>query len=217
MSSATLKNYYAILGVSRSATADEIKGAFRAAAKKHHPDIAPDNPFADAHFKELQEAYEVLFNPAKRARYDEECWLRGLYQRKGRFVISSQWILGEAARLRQHMASVDTYRMNHAALSEYVSALLSDEHLSILQESPQLHGAILDELLPSLQGIAPKYLSGTDRRLMLLAGDNSALQNRVNDWVAARRREARWDRYRPVIVIVFALIICALIWALKRR
>ncbi len=212
-----LKNYYAILGVPRDATADEIKTAFRAAAKKHHPDKAPDNPFAEAHFRELQEAYEVLSHPAKRTRYDEECWLRGLYQRRGRIIISPQWILGEAKKLRQHMAAVDTYRMNHAALSEYVSALLSDEHLSILREAPQLHSAILDELLPSLQGIAPGYLRGTDARLLQLAGENGELQTRVGAWTKAREVEARWNRYRPVIVVLFALIICAVIWALQRR
>ncbi len=130
---------------------------------------------------------------------------------------SAGWILGEAVKLRQHMAKVDTYRMNHAALSDYVAALLSDEHLSILREAPQLHSAILDELLPSLQGIAPKYLSGTDARLLLLAGSDNELQHRVSAWIAARKQEAKWNLYRPVIVVTFALIICLIIWALQRR
>lgn len=207
-----MKNYYAILGVSRDAVPEEIKRAFRDAAKKHHPDKAPDNPFADAHFKELQEAYEVLSHPAKRSRYDEECWLRGLYQRKGRFTISPQWILGEATKLRRHIEQVDVYRMNHLALKDYVVALLSDEHLSILREAPELHELILDQLIPSLRHISIRYAQEAGKRLLLLAGNDVVLQKSVHDWMTERRREAFWNRYRPLFVLLAVLAICLLIW-----
>lgn len=64
-----MKDYYAILGVSRTASADEIKRAFRKLAVKYHPDKNPD-PQAEAFFKELTEAYEVLGDWEKRKAYD---------------------------------------------------------------------------------------------------------------------------------------------------
>jgi len=64
------KDYYEILGVSRDADQDEIKRAFRNLAKKYHPDANPDDPTAEAKFKEINEAYEVLSDPQKRANYD---------------------------------------------------------------------------------------------------------------------------------------------------
>jgi curved DNA-binding protein len=64
------KDYYQTLGVSRSATEKEIKQAFRKLAKKYHPDQNPDKPQAEARFKEINEAYEVLSDPDKRAKYD---------------------------------------------------------------------------------------------------------------------------------------------------
>ena len=64
------QDYYATLGVARDATADEIKKAFRKLARKYHPDVAEDKSTAEAKFKELNEAYEVLGDPAKRKKYD---------------------------------------------------------------------------------------------------------------------------------------------------
>ena len=65
------KDYYATLGVAKTATAKEIKQAFRKLARKHHPDVNPGDKGAEGRFKELNEAYEVLGDPAKRKKYDE--------------------------------------------------------------------------------------------------------------------------------------------------
>jgi curved DNA-binding protein len=65
------KDYYETLGVSRTASHDEIRKAFRQLARKHHPDVAKDKKGAEAKFKEINEAYEVLGDPEKRRKYDE--------------------------------------------------------------------------------------------------------------------------------------------------
>ena len=67
----TFKDYYATLGVPRAATEKEIKTAFRKLARKYHPDVNQDNKGAEAKFKEVTEAYEVLGDPEKRKTYDE--------------------------------------------------------------------------------------------------------------------------------------------------
>lgn len=64
------KDFYDILGVSRNATADDIKRAYRALARRHHPDVADDKADAEHRFKEINEAYEVLSDPRKREQYD---------------------------------------------------------------------------------------------------------------------------------------------------
>ena len=64
------KNYYDILGLKRSASQKEIKQAYRRLARKHHPDVNPGDKSAEARFKEINRAHEVLSDPAKRAKYD---------------------------------------------------------------------------------------------------------------------------------------------------
>ena len=68
---ATKRDYYEVLGVNKNATDDELKSAFRKAAKKYHPDLNPDNKEAEAKFKEVNEAYEILSDKQKRAQYDQ--------------------------------------------------------------------------------------------------------------------------------------------------
>ena len=65
------RDYYEVLGVSKGASEDEIKKAYRQAAKKYHPDLNPGDKEAEVHFKEVNEAYEVPSDPQKKARYDQ--------------------------------------------------------------------------------------------------------------------------------------------------
>ena len=65
------KDYYATLGVSKTATDKEIKQAFRKLARKYHPDVNPGDKAAEARFKEINEAHEVLSDADKRRKYDE--------------------------------------------------------------------------------------------------------------------------------------------------
>ena len=79
------KDYYATLGVSKSASEKEIKQAFRRLARKLHPDVNPGDKAAEARFKDVNEAYEVLGNPETRKKYDE---------------LGSNWKLYEQAQAR---------------------------------------------------------------------------------------------------------------------
>jgi len=78
------KNYYNILGVSKNATEKEIKSAFRKLAKQYHPDKNPGNKKAEDKFKEINEAYEVLGDAQKRAKYDRLGASYAQWERAGR-------------------------------------------------------------------------------------------------------------------------------------
>ena len=68
---ATKRDYYEVLGISKGANSDEIKKAYRNLAKQHHPDVNQGNKESEAKFKEINEAYEILSDKDKKARYDQ--------------------------------------------------------------------------------------------------------------------------------------------------
>jgi len=71
MAGSGYKDYFQVLGVDRSVDADGIKRAFRKLARQYHPDVNPGDPSAEARFKEISEAYEVLSDADKRKRYEQ--------------------------------------------------------------------------------------------------------------------------------------------------
>src|ERR1700744_2548087 len=80
-------DYYKILGVDKSASEKDIKNAYRKLARKHHPDLNPNDAEANKRFQQLNEANEVLSDPEKRKKYDKygENWQRGeAYEQQAR-------------------------------------------------------------------------------------------------------------------------------------
>lgn len=79
MAATDFKDYYEVLGVSKSASTDEIKRAFRKLARKYHPDVNQGDQVAEAKFKEINEANEILSDPEKRRKYDQfgRYWQQG--------------------------------------------------------------------------------------------------------------------------------------------
>src|ERR1700746_1358590 len=82
------RDYYETLGVSKTATEDEIRSAFRKLARKYHPDVAKDKKAAEEKFKQINEAYEVLSDPEKRKKYDQ---LGADWNQPGGFRPPSGW------------------------------------------------------------------------------------------------------------------------------
>ncbi len=82
------RDYYETLGVSKTATDEEIRTAFRKLARKYHPDVAKDKKAAEEKFKQINEAYEVLSDPEKRTKYDQ---LGANWNQPGGFQPPPQW------------------------------------------------------------------------------------------------------------------------------
>ncbi len=196
-----------------------MKKAYRGLALQFHPDKNPDQPFAEARFKEVQEAYSVLSNPRKKEQYDEECWLNGLNFRKENTVaITPDWLLLVSRQLRESVLKMDTYRISHRSLQEYILLVLTDAHIGVLRQYDDIekNHAILRELLKVCGFLDYSYFPEVHSRLVLLAaGDESALME-IDDYQRQRKNAAVKQQLFPYFVIIITILLCLLMYVYGR-
>lgn len=215
-----LKDYYKILGIQPSADQQQIKKAYRALAFKYHPDTNPDNQYAEAQFKEIQEAYATLSHPNRRKAYDEERWLSGMSNRmQDQQAITPSWILHEAQKLERHMATIDTYRMSHSSLRDYVLLILSDAHLGILQKESNMetNTAITTAILNATKKLELPYAQEIAQKLYQLSAGNEEINSLINTSLENHKKQAGWQKLFPWLIVTITVLLCIFMWLYGRK
>ncbi|MQA99782.1 MAG: molecular chaperone DnaJ [Actinobacteria bacterium] len=142
-----MADHYGILGVSRDASAEEIKRAYRQLARRYHPDANPDDPEAADHFKQVNHAYEVLSDPDKRQRYDmfgdERAGAGGFADFDGiSDLFSSFFGGGMGGRARSGPArGSDVLAEIELTLEEAAAGVEREVEITTLQGCPDCHGS----------------------------------------------------------------------------
>ncbi|MBA3828511.1 MAG: J domain-containing protein [Taibaiella sp.] len=214
------KDHYRTLGISASATVAEIKKAYRALAFKYHPDTNVNNAFAEAHFREVQEAYSVLSDVHSRRKYDGECWLSGMSNRmQHRQAITPEWILKESNKLKKHISDIDTYRMSHAALQEYVLIILSDSHLAVLKNEGDeaIRATIINVLLHATERLELRYSHSVAARMLLLAEGAEESIRQIHSQLQEKEKKEQKRKGLPLVIILVTLALCVLMYLYGRR
>ena len=213
-----LKDHYRTLGVHTAASGEEIRKAFRKLALQYHPDRNQESPFAEGHFRELKEAYNVLGDEGKRRRYDDERWLLGMAAHKpGAGRLTPEWIAGEAGKLRQHMEQIDSYRMSHDALQAYVLLLLNDEHLAVVKENKDATLQLVKDVLAAVDQLKESRLPSVIARLQMLSESSEELDSLINNAIRNKRRREQEERMFPWIIIGIIAVIVMIVMALLSR
>lgn len=188
---------------------EEIKKSFRRLAHTYHPDKNPDNQFAEANFRSIQEAYEVLSHPGKRAAYDEERWLSGKINART-IIVTPEYLLREIKKLNNHIQSVDIHRMNKQLLQEYLLLFLNDEKIAVVRkqaDSAYLY-AFVSAVIRACEHLPYYFAQPVFARLHLLSQDYPEAQSTVTEAETRMARQARWRQYLPVLIIIITLLLC---------
>lgn len=214
-----LKDYYKTLGISPVASALQIKKSFRQLALQHHPDKNPGNAVAEATFREIQEAYEILSDPGKREEYNYKRWYnRSINEAFINEALTPAAIAAECARLSSYLQSVNAMRVDFDGLSYHVRQLLSDKNIGILLQfnDEQSNAAIINQLLLAASLLPFNYIAPIAGRLLRVAGSNARQTAQVNDFVTRQKQKNNWQKYRNILVVVITLALCWLIYWLSK-
>ena len=194
-----------------TATVPEIKRAYRGLAFRYHPDKNPENALAEAHFKEVQEAYTILSDTDRRARYDDERWLSGIGGKtRNKEAITPTWIINACVELNASLAKMDSHSISPGALKTYLLLILSDSHIGVLQQwgDQQANNVIIAEIMKATRKLRPEYLGEIMKKLTLLAAMDENMTASIQADYRDRVKKARMEKMFPYVVILITLALC---------
>lgn len=212
-----LKDYYKILEVKPQASLQEIRKSFRRLAMRYHPDKHPEDKVALAHFREIQEAYEILNDPVRREQYHQERWYARSMGRKmkGSAPPTTGTILQELLALEKHLAGQDPFRTNQLSAYHSLETLLSEDALDILREEndPDLLPEILRLSLSCGKHLPyPLAQALTEKLGGLYSLPDSQEAAQIRHYLALRKRAAWWERWRVPLLLLATIALCILIF-----
>jgi curved DNA-binding protein CbpA len=213
------KDYYKILQIQPNATLPEIKKAYYRLALIYHPDKNANDPYATTQFNEVKEAYEVLSNPAKKDIYLQERWYnRSINRKRTDEAITPVSILKLSLELEKYVSQLDAHRMNKESLYIYIDQLISPEALQILKQfnEPEINSEIIKNILKALNPLPLKYAEPLGQRLETLSGDNDEILKKIKIFFSNKTKLSVWDKYKFVLMLLFAILICFLIYLMGK-
>ena len=214
-----LKDYYKTLEVAPVATELEIKKAFRRLALKYHPDKNEDNTFATVHFRELQEAYEILSDKQQREEYNYKRWYaRSLGKPFQASFKTPSPILSECRRLAEYVASTNIFQVDFDGLSYHIRQLLNDNNIAILQQYNErpVNQQVAQYIMDASKSLPFHYIPPIKELLLRVSDKDSAMTNNILLFSKQRQQNESWNKYRFLAVTFATLVLCWIIYRLSK-
>ncbi len=211
-----MKDYYKTLNVPVNASPGEIKKAYRSLAKRFHPDKNGGDKYAEAYFKEVQEAYSVLCDPHSRRVYTQKRFYDLKPSLKGidEIPLTPLHFLEACRRLETYVESLDFFRMDKEGLYAYVEKLLSSGAIVMLNkfDERETNNKIIGSVLNCLRPLSYVNVLEAKEYLMNISNKGDETVTAISNFVKAKREEAFWNRYKIPVLIIITLIICFFIY-----
>ena len=212
------KDYYQILGIKPTASADEIKRNYRRLALKYHPDRNPGDPLAESVFKEIAEAYEILSDPVKRQDYHYKRLYTYNYKFREAPAATPQSVLKDCTKLNSIIASSDPFRINRDAIYFSLEQILSESNLYLLkqEENKQSNKKITEVVLYCSRILNFKQQLQICKKLQTISNEKDNLELIIREFLDQQKKLHNWNRYKPLVAIICAVILCFVIYFLSK-
>jgi molecular chaperone DnaJ len=214
-----IKDYYKTLQVPPTATEVSIKKSFRRLALLYHPDKNQGNAVAEAFFKEIQEAYEVLTDPNQREEYNYKRWYnRSIGKDFSDKAITPAAILDECKKLDNYLSSVNRFQVDYLSLNLHILGLLSNESIAILTHAKDLQANrnIVSVLLDCSNLLPLLYAAAIAEKLTLVAAGDEMAHKKIIEFLKRQRRQNRWKNAQGPVMVALTLLLCWIIFRLSK-
>ena len=181
---------------------------------QHHPDKNSENIHSGARFLDIQEAYSVLADPAKRDKYDKERWLNGTgNQGTQTHAITPLWLLDVSRKLNQSLAHMEHHNVSYGSLKSYILLILSDAHINVLlqQNDSLINTTIVREILKAAEHLDYHYLPEVLRPLYTISNGTNT-RNEIASFEKNKKREALRNKLFPYVVLLITLALCLMMY-----
>jgi DnaJ-class molecular chaperone len=196
-----LKDYYSTLELPPSASADDVKRAYRRLAQVYHPDKTGNDPYARARFGAIKEAYEILSNPQQKEQYLQERWYAHSQGRTEPLApLTPESFLQRLLQRERHIYQIDLYRSDFASIVEQLQDFYSDEVITMIHSFGD--DAAKKEIMQTLL-----------TRLMKL-DKGKAWQQSLQRIARQSRQDANWQKWSPWLAALAAILLCLMIFLL---
>ncbi len=213
-----VKDLYKVLNVSSSASAEEIKKAFRKLALQYHPDKNDNSPAATQRFMELNEAHYILSDRKRRAGYNYQRYLQNpLFANKPR-IDTAEDVLQLSRKLCKDVASMDPFRIDRDLLYFQLMDLLSNDTMVILANAndPLINQEIVQQTSSSFHYLSLDNMQLIAGRLKKIVGDDNHASKQIQRSISYAKQSYYWNRYKFLIALVLAILVCFLIYLLTQ-
>lgn len=214
-----LKDYYQVLELPASASTAEIKSAYRRLALVYHPDKHNNDPYANARFAEIKEAYEILTNPARKEYYLQQRWYQqSMGRRKTQPLVTPVNVLKQSLELEKYVSRLDVFRMDKYGLHDHIETFLDDptiEKLNVFNET-DINGQIVQVVARCIKVLTLDLFEPLHQRLKKIQTDEST-KIQLDKLLAQRRKTYQRDRFRIWIILLAVIILCLLIFFLAEK
>lgn len=209
----SIKDYYGILEIEASASLHDIKKAYRRLAQQYHPDKNHNDPYTAAQFAEIKEAYEVLTHPSKKELYLQRRWYeQSTGTKRNKLPVTPVNILKQVLELERYVSKLDVFRMDNYGLHDHILTLLEDQSIEQLNSfnEKQVNDDILLILIKCLKVLPLNLILSLHTQLKKI-NTSETIQEKFNQFVLAKQKTYKRDKYNIWVIIVTVIALCLLI------
>lgn len=207
------KDYYRILQVQPSASATEIRKAYRKLALKFHPDKNPSIRSVEQ-FMLIKEAYDILSNPAERKKYD----IVRFSENHGtvRIATTPEEVRDMSKELAIRIKIMNPDRINRDKLVLDMEAVLSVYHIQLLEKwkDKEQNLLFLQDLLYCLQYVNKSDCLRLTKIMHAIDGLDTGAHKQINQFLRSYQRNHYWEKYKIILALMMAILVCYLIYRL---